>query len=88
MLIEHAFGIPRRAAGVAKPASVALVSLDPAIVAVFAREPGIEFVVEPDVMLHGRQPGLQLRYQRLEGGIVEDHPVFGMPDDVGELVIE
>jgi hypothetical protein len=35
-----------------------------------------------------RQLGLQPLHESLERGVVEDHAVFGMVDDVAQLVVE
>ena len=88
VLVEHAFGVSGGAASVAEAARIALVALVPAIVAVLGGQPIVEFAVEADVMLDRRPARLHSFDQWREGGVVEEHAVLAVVDDIFELVVE
>src|SRR6478735_1074786 len=81
MLVEYALRVSRGAAGVAKPARIALVTLDPLVVAVFGFQPAVELAVVTDIMFDRRPPRLHALDQRDECRVVEQHAVFGVVDD-------
>ena len=90
MLIEHALGIARRAAGVAEHAGRALIAHHPVKGAVhIAHQRAIAVVaVEHDEVLHRLQMRFQPVDNRLELGIIHQHPVFGMVHDVDQVFVK
>ena len=90
MLIENTLGIARRAAGVAKHARITLIAHHPVKGAVhIAHQRAIAVVaVKHDEVLHRLQMRFQPVDNRLELGIIHQHPVFGVVHDVDQVFIK
>ena len=89
MLVEHTLGIAGGARGIAEPARLALVAVDPGEILVAAVDPLAELaVVHADIMFDRLPRGLHLLDQRRERLVVKQDPVLGVIGDIGELVGE
>ena len=101
MAVDHALGVAGRAGRVAHARRRVLVDLAPAIVAVSLVEPLLEgdpagrgrgrhagAIGHDDDLLDALDGGKQLLGQRSEGQVDEQHPIFGVVHDPGDLLRE
>ncbi|MCY1523338.1 hypothetical protein D9M68_582330 [compost metagenome] len=99
MAVEHALGVARGARGVAQRRGGALVELGPGVVLalradelVVAQQVGhvdarhVRAVGHGDEGAHALELGRELLDQRREAGVEEQHLVFGVVDDVVDLL--
>ncbi len=96
--VDHAFGIARRARGVAHARRVVLVEMRPGIIGAggaqqfFVSVDRFEFAIGRDFVVHHHVvlDALQMRREFFHGGqqrrIDEHHLIVGVIDDVGELI--
>jgi hypothetical protein len=93
MLVQHALGITGRSAGIAEADGLALVAVDPCVIAVFGVDPlpetGLAGIrIETDVMLDRRPLGLHPLDDRREGPVIEQDAVFSVIGDIFELIVK
>ena len=89
VLIEHALGVTRGAAGIAQHARIALVALGPFGVPVLGSDPVLKLtVVKADVVFDRGPARLHPVDDRLERRIVEQHLIFGVIGDIFQLIVE
>ena len=95
VFVQHALRVPRRAAGITQHAGIAFVDARPFRIAILGADPVLERDgigpcgrIETDVMVHRRPAVLHQVDDGLEGGIIQHHAIFGVVDDVIELILE
>src|SRR5678815_5973475 len=93
MLVEDAFRVTGRTRGVAETTGIALIPLDPAVIAVLRREPLYETIlpfdgIEADIMRDRPPARLHPVDDRLENAVVKEDAVFRMVGDIFQLVVE
>ena len=90
VLVQHAFRVAGRAAGIAQHACVALVARRPFIIAIMSRNQGSVAIVaiKNDIMFDSRKVRLQTVDDWLEHRIVHYHLIFGVVHDVDQVLVE
>ena len=94
MLIEHAFRIASCTAGIAKTAGIILINIYPLKITIFGinkfAESGVFalLAIKLDIMFNGFELRLEHLDNRGEHLVEQQHPVFGMVDDVNQLLLK